>query len=68
VVYGEVVYGEVRCQMRTNLRQLFLYAKNYGGKWNRPDCAPRRRGGYQPFEISVARVAGGVNVKKVTLS
>ncbi len=57
VVFGNVVYRRVRA----NPCRRFLHANSYRGKWNRPDCAPRLRGGYQPFEISVARAGGGVN-------
>jgi hypothetical protein len=60
VGYVDVVYLSVRCRIRANPCRHFLHAKSGVGKWDRPDCAPRR-GGYQPFETSVARAGGGVN-------
>ena len=49
-------YRDGACrQTRANFCRRFLHANSWRGKWTRPDCAPRRRGGCQPFQIRVAR-------------
>ena len=55
--YGDVVYRRIRA----NSCPRFLHANSWMWKCSEPDCAPQLRGGYQPFEISVARAGGGVN-------
>src|SRR5713226_6919152 len=57
VGYGDVAYRRTRA----NPCRRFLHANSWMWKRSGPDCAPRRRGGYQPFEISVARAGAGVN-------
>jgi hypothetical protein len=59
--YQDVVYRETQ----VNSCRRFLHANSLIRKWSGPDCAPRRRGGYQPFEISVARAGGGVKCGKL---
>jgi hypothetical protein len=53
--YRDVVYRRIRASPCRR----FLHADSWTWKRSRPDCAPRRRGGYQPFESSVARSGRG---------
>ena len=55
--YWDAVYRRIQA----NPCRRFLHAKGWMWEWSEPDCAPQLRGGYQPFEISVARAGAGVN-------
>jgi hypothetical protein len=61
VLSPDRLYRTNSAAFRQTNASIVFHAKSCGGKWNQPDCAPRLRGEYQPFDTSLARAGGGVN-------